>query len=212
MEDLKDTLSWSRFYSYRKEIRRLYPSVYNLRIRKKLSDVIIDEIKDGALILDVGASTKILGEKIRHKFPGIIFKTMDIDKTQPHDYYSLEEIPESFDIIILSEVIEHLDFKEGISLLKKLFNLINLGGKIIVSTPNIHHPSRYWWDPDHKTPYHYDGIGGALLAAGFGVEKMFRTYNDQVFRRLFRMYVASHLHRYLDVDFAKSIIAVAVKK
>jgi hypothetical protein len=84
MEDLKDTLSWSRFYSYRKEIRRMYPSVYNLKIRKKLSDVIIDEIKDGALIL--------------------------------------------------------------------------------------------------------------------------------VFRRLFRMYVASHLHRYLDVDFAKSIIAVAVKK
>ena len=210
--NVKEDFSWSRFYSCRKEIRKAYPSVYNLKIKKKILDVIVEELKEGNKILDVGAYNRDLNKKIIDKFPLVTYKTMDIDKAQPHNYYSLDEISESFDIIILSEVIEHLEFNEGISMLQKLFDLLNIGGKIIVSTPNIHHPNRYWWDHDHKTPYRYDEMGGLLLAAGFRIEKMFRTYNDQVFRRLFRMYVAIHLHRYLDIDFAKSIIVVAVKK
>ena len=210
LED-SDTVSWSRFYSYRIEIRNKYPSVYNLKIKKKLLDVIIAELKEGNKILDVGASSKSLGKKIISRFPSINYKTMDIDKNQPHDYYSLKEISESFDIIILSEVIEHLEFKEGISMLYNLLNLLNCGGKIIVSTPNIHHPNRYWWDPDHKTPYRYEGIGAALLSVGFRVDKIFRIYNDQFLKRFFRIYMASFLHKYLDVDFAKSIVVVAQK-
>lgn len=211
-KDLKETFSWSRFYSYRKEIRKLYPSVYKLKIKKKILDVIVEELKDGDKILDVGASNRILGEKIIAKIPSVTYKTMDIDKTQPHDYYSLEEISESFDMIILSEVIEHLEFREGILMLRRLFDLLNSGGKITISTPNIHHPNRWWWDSDHKTPYRYDEIGGTLLSVGFKVDKIFRIYNDQFFRRIFRIYVASHLHKYLDVDFAKSIVVVASKK
>ncbi len=189
----------------------MYPSVYNLKIKKKLLDIIIDELKDGAKILDVGSSNKSLGEKIILRFPSITYKTMDIDKDQHHDYYSLVDISESFDMIILAEVIEHLEFKEGISMLQKLLKTLNSGGKIIVTTPNIHHPNRYWWDPDHKTPYHYDGIGGALLSVGFRVDNIFRIYNDQFLKRCFRIYVTSHLHKYLDIDFAKSIVLVAQK-
>jgi hypothetical protein len=192
-------------------MRDQYQTVYHLKLKKKLQDVVVEEIKDGNKILDVGAYGRSLGEEIMIKFPSIIYKTMDIDKAQTHDYYSLEEISESFNMIILSEVIEHLEFREGISLLGKLFELLNRGGKIIVSTPNIHHPNRYWWDSDHKTPYRYDEIGGALLSVGFRVDKMYRIYNDQFFKKLFRIYVASYLHQYLDIDFAKSIVVVAIK-
>jgi SAM-dependent methyltransferase len=209
-EGFKKTFSWSRFYSYREEIRSVYPSVYKLKIKKKLLDLIVEELKKGNKILDVGAYNRSLGEKIINKISPITYKTMDIDKTQPHDYYSLNEISESFDMIILSEVIEHLEFNEGITLLKRLLDLLNSGGKIIISTPNLHHPNRYW-DSDHKTPYRYDEIGGALLSVGFKVDKIYRIYNDQFFRRVFRIYAASHLHRYLDVDFAKSIVVVASK-
>lgn len=211
MEDLKESLNWSRFCSHRKHVRRVYPSVYRLKIKKKILDVIVEELKDGDKILDVGASNRELSRKIIAKFPSITYKTMDIDKAQAHDYYTLEEITESFDMIILSEVIEHLEFNKGISLLRRLFELLNNEGKIIVSTPNIYHPNRYW-DPFHKTPYRYDDIGGALLSARFSLDKIYRIYNDQVFKRFFRIYLASYLHRYLDLDFAKSIILVAVKK
>lgn len=210
MEKLGDTISRSRFYSYRKKIRNIYPSVYNLEIKKKLLDIIIDELKDGAKILDVGASNKSLGEKIILRFPSITYKTMDIDKDQHYDYYSLEDISESFDMIILAEVIEYLEFKEGISMLQKLLKTLNSGGKIIVSTPNLHHPNRYW-DSDHKTPYRYDEIAALLRCVGFIVGKIFRIYNDQFLKRCFRIYVASHLHKYLDIDFAKSFVLVAQK-
>ncbi len=209
--NVKEDFSWAKFYSYRIEIRKSYPSVYDLKIKKKILDVIIEELKEGNKILDVGAYNKNLDGKIIDKFSSISYKTMDIDKAQPHDYYSLNEISESFDMIILSEVIEHLEFGEGISLLKRLLELLNNNGKIIVSTPNLHHPNRYW-DSDHKTPYRYDEIGGALLLTGYKVDKIFRTYNDQFLRRFFRVYVASHLHKYLDIDFAKSIIVVASKR
>lgn len=188
----------------------MYPSVYNLKMKKKLLDIIIDELKDGAKILDVGASNKSLGEKIILRFPSITYKTMDIDRTQPHDYYSLDEISETYDTVILSEVIEHLEFREGISLLRRLFELLHNEGKIVLSTPNVNHPNRYWVS-DHKTPYRYDEIGGVLLSVGFKVDKIFRIYNDQFLKRFFRIYVASYLHRYLDVDFAKSIVVVARK-
>ena len=211
MENLEDNLSWSTFYAYRKRARELYPSVYGLKIRKKILDIIVEALNEGAKILDVGASTRILGEKIIQRFPSASFETMDIDRTQNHDYYSLDEISESYDMIILSEVIEHLEFKKGISLLRRLQELLNKGGKIIISTPNLHHPNRYWVS-DHITPYRYDEIAAALLFVGFNINKIYRTYNDQFFRKLFRIHVASYLHEYLDVDFAKSIIVVASRK
>jgi len=46
-------------------------------------------------------------------------------------------------------------------------------------------------------------LGAVLLAAGFSLDDLYRTYNDQIVRcLLFRLYAASFLHRYLDIDFA----------
>lgn len=206
----ENTFSWSRYYAFRKEVRRAFPSVYRLKIKKKILDIIVEEIKSEDKILDVGASTQALGEKIRGNVPSVMYKTMDIDREQHHDYYSLDNITEQFDVIILSEVIEHLELYEGFSMLGQLRDLLKENGKIIVSTPNLHHPNRYWVS-DHKTPYRHDEIGGALLSVGYRVDKIYRVYNDQLFKRLFRIYVMSCLHEYLDVDFAKSIIVVASK-
>jgi len=211
-EKLEEQFSWHTFYSYRQLVSKKYPSVYGLKIRKKLYDVVSDELRDGIKILDVGANTRSLGDQIVARVPTIIYKTMDIDRAMSHDYYNLDEIHESFDIIILAEVIEHLDRKDGISMLHTLRELLNENGVIILTTPNIYHPNRFWHDSDHKTPYSYAEIGGALLSVGFAISKIYRTYNDQFFRRFFRMYVACYLHKYLDVDFASSIVVVASKK
>jgi hypothetical protein len=40
---------------------------------------------------------------------------------------------------------------------------------------------------------------------------MYRTYSDAFLRHLFRIYVMAPLHRYLGIDFAKSILIVAEK-
>lgn len=206
----KNAFSWSEFYAHRKEIRKLYPSVYKLALKKKLFDIVAAELRGKEKILDVGASTRRLGERINEKLSGVTYKTMDIDRAKEHDYYSLDEIKETFDVIVLSEVIEHISFREGIDLLKRLATLLVPGGRLIVSTPNLHHPNRYW-DSDHKTPYRYEEIAAALVSAGFNVRNIYRTYNDQYVRRFVRVYFMAWLHRYLDVDFARSVVVVAEK-
>ena len=174
MQSEKNAFSWSEFYAHRKEIRKIYPSVYKLALKKKLLDVVTGELRGGEKILDVGASTRRLGERIKKKHSAVTYKTMDIDRAKEHDYYSLDEIKEKFDVVVLSEAIEHISFQEGIDLLKRLFTLLSPGGRLIVSTPNLHHPNRYW-DSDHKTPYRYEEIAAALVSAGFNVRNIYRT-------------------------------------
>lgn len=212
MNRVENQFSWSMFYSYRIAIRQQYRSVYHLKIKKKFKDVVMEELKERDKVLDVGAYDRGMGYKIKEKYPSVEYKSMDIDKAKTHDYYNLEDISETFDLIILSEVIEHLEFRDGISMLRKLYKLLNMGGKLILSTPNLHHPNRYYCDSDHKTPYRYEGIGAALLSVGFNVDKIYRIYNDAFLKWFFRIYIASHLHKYLDIDFAKTIVIVASKR
>ena len=67
-------------------------------------------------------------EKILKKYEGVIYKSMDIDRSVPHDYYSLDEIDEQFDLIILFDVIEHLELEQGVELLSRLYELLVDGG------------------------------------------------------------------------------------
>jgi len=60
--------------------------------------------------------------------------------------------------------------------------------------------------------YCYDELGGLLLSQGFQIKTMYRTYSDAFHRYLFRIYIMAPLHRYLGIDFAKSILVVAEKK
>jgi predicted SAM-dependent methyltransferase len=150
-------------------------------------------------------------DRLKLHYPNLIYKSMDVDRARHHDYYSLEEIQESFDVIFLFEVIEHLSLQEGIQLIKKLHQLLNEGGRLVLTTPNVLNPSRYWRDATHKVAYCYDELGGLLLSQGFKIKVMYRTYNDAFHRYLFRVYVMSVLHRYLGIDFAKSILVVAEK-
>ncbi len=202
--------SWSTFSRIRKEARKAFPSVYTLPVRKKLFDVIASVHPAPASVLDVGASDRLLGDRLKKKHPALLYQTMDVDREQQHDYYDLMEIHQTYDMIIFSEVIEHLDFQEGLKTLTRLFGLLNDRGFLIVSTPNLHHPNRFW-DIDHKTPYRYDDLAALLKIVGFHVQEINRVYNASEPWRAMRLYGLSWIHRLLDVDFAKSIVVVAEK-
>jgi SAM-dependent methyltransferase len=209
---MDEGISWSKLFEYRDQIHRRYPEIWNLKILRKRFPLMLKTIKEGEKILDIGASNRNLQERLRRHFPKLIYKSMDIDREQFHDFYSLEEIQESFDVIFLFEVIEHLGLEEGVQLIKKIYNLLNEGGRLILTTPNVFNPSRFWRDATHKVAYCYDELSGLLLAQGFQIKGMYRTYSDAFHRYLFRIYVMASLHRYLGIDFAKSILVIAEKK
>ena len=96
---------------------------------------------------------------------------MDIDREQFHDYYNLEEIQESFDVVFLFEVIEHLNLEECGQLIKRGSTTYFMkAGRKILTTPNIFNPSRFWRDVTHQGALScYDELGGFLLAQGFQI-------------------------------------------
>jgi len=205
------SLSWSNIFRNRADVHKIYPDIWDLKIVRKRLPFILKYIKDGDKILDIGASSRDLEMRIKKHRPQIVYKSMDIDREQFHDFYAMEEIQESFDVIFLFEVIEHLSLEEGMRLLQRIYGLLNAGGRLILTTPNTFNPGRFWRDATHRVAYCYDELGGLLLGQDFKIKGMYRTYNDALHRYLFRVYAMSPLHRYLGIDFAKSILVVAEK-
>ncbi len=194
---------------YRKQIHKRYPAVWNLKLIKRASTLIKAWLRPGTRILDVGAGDRRLGEKVKDVCPGVVYKSMDMDRSLAHDYYSLDGIEERFDIIVLLEVVEHLEPEETVDMLKRLKELLNEEGRLIISTPNIFHPNRFWNTAAHKTFYSYEELGGLLLSQGFDVLEIYRVFNASFLKYLLRLTIFNPLHRILNVDFAKSIVAVA---
>jgi len=209
---MNERISWSKLFTYRDQIHGRYPEIWDLKILRKRFPLILENIRDGEKILDIGASNRNLEERLKRHYPNLIYKSMDVDREQVHDFYSLEEIQETFDVVFLFEVIEHLELEEGLNVLEKVYGLLHGGGRLILTTPNVFNPSRFWRDATHKVAYCYDELGGLLLAQGFQIRAMYRTYSDAFHRYLFRLYFMAPLHRYLGVDFAKSILVIAEKK
>lgn len=209
---MAEPISWSRLFDHRGQVHEKYPDIWDLKILRKRFPLMLRHIRDGEKVLDIGASNRGLMDRLRRHLPGLIYKSMDIDREQFHDFYSLEEVRERFDVILLFEVIEHLDLEEGIGLLKRSYELLAPGGRLILTTPNIFNPNRFWRDATHRVAYCYDELGGILIAQGFRIKGMYRTYSDAYHRYLFRVYIMAPLHRYLGIDFAKSILAVAEKQ
>ncbi|MGZ3568709.1 MAG: class I SAM-dependent methyltransferase [Thermodesulfobacteriota bacterium] len=205
-------ISWSRLFDYRDQIHVRYREIWDLKILRKRFPLMVKNIRNGEKILDIGASNRNLEERLKRHYPNLIYKSMDVDRKQSHDFYSIEEIRETFDVVFLFEVIEHLELGEGVQLLKRSYDLLNEGGRLILTTPNVFNPSRFWRDATHRVAYCYDELGGLLLAQGFSITDMYRTYNDVSHRYFFRVYVMAPVHRYLGIDFAKSILIVAEKK
>ena len=205
-------VSWSKLFTYRDQIHGRYREIWDLKILRKRFPLMLKNIRDGEKILDIGASNRNLEERLKRHYPNLIYKSMDVDREQVHDFYSLEEIQETFDVVFLFEVIEHLELEEGLNVLEKVYGLLHGGGRLILTTPNVFNPSRFWRDATHKVAYCYDELGGLLLAQGFQIRAMYRTYSDAFHRYLFRLYIMAPLHRYLGVDFAKSILVIAEKK
>lgn len=209
---MSEKLSWSKLFDNRRAVHNHYPDIWDLKILKKRLPLMLNIIRDGDKILDVGSSTREWEERIKKYYPHITYKNMDVDEEQSCDYRTLDEIKEKFDVIFLFEVIEHLALEEGMDMLRRIHSLLKGGGHLILTTPNVFNPSRFWRDATHKVAYCYDELGGILLGQGFRIVSMYRTYNDAFHRFFFRVHVMAPMHRYLGIDFAKSILILAQKE
>ena len=113
--------------------------------------------------------------------------------------YALPYPDDTFDAVILSEVLEHLD--DDVAALKEAYRVLKPGGVVAITVPNANYP--FWWDPinkslerlfsthiqrgplagiwaNHVRLYTRDELRSAVLAADFVIEEE-RSFTHHAF-------------------------------
>ena len=206
-----NSVHWGEQVRWREKVHQQHPEIWDLRIVRKRLPFILKYLKDGEAVLEIGAYDRELGGRIKKSYPHILYKSLDIDPSYQHDYTSLEEVKEEFDMVLLFEVIEHLDWERGREMVARIFDFLKPGGRVILTTPNIYTPGQYWKDAGHRTPYHYEELGGLFLSQRFESIELFRLFNASFLKYFMRVYLFSNIFRFLRIDFTKSILLVARK-
>jgi SAM-dependent methyltransferase len=163
-------------------------------------------------VLDFGAGDRGWEKKVRAAADRVEYRSLDEDPHTPQDYRSLDEVRGTFDLILLVEVIEHLGFAEGLSLLAKLRELLAPGGRLLLTTPNTAHPTQYWQDPTHRTAWAYDFLGAVCLELGYVDLRCFRLLNAKLPAFVATRALGWVFHRWAGFDYARTIALSAARE
>lgn len=206
---MSEEILWSKLFEYRSQIHRRYAEIWDLKIVRKRLPFILKYLRDGEAVLEIGAYDRKLGDRIKKHFPHVLYKSLDIDPSYSHDYTSIDEVKEEFNMVLLFELIEHLDRENGRKMVDKIFEILKPGGRVILTTPNIYTPGQYWKDVSHLTPYHYEELGGLFLSRRFESIDLFRYFNAPFIHYVMKVYLLFPVFRFLGIDFTKSILLLA---
>ncbi len=187
VEHYKLDAEYYDFFTYDKfmeqEHRRRYESIFNLLKVKENENIL--EIGSGAghalkhiksskyFPLDVSTHNLI---KIKSKTEKKVFPTSG-------DVFNLPFASNSFDKIILSEVLEHLD--DPPAALKEIFRVLNSGGKFLVSVPYKQiltyqiciHCNKPTPTLAHLHSFDKEKLSSMLSNAGFKIIKSYKFLN-----------------------------------
>ncbi|MHC4138733.1 MAG: class I SAM-dependent methyltransferase [Planctomycetota bacterium] len=203
--------SWSEVLRTRDIIHKRYATIWQVPVLRKRFELIRSLLFEGVRVLDVGAGAAEWGQRLQKVITNVTYKTVDIDPNRSPDYRSVQEIQQKFDLITSWEVIEHLTLEAGEDLIKECERVLSPGGKLVISTPNIFNPSRYLMDSTHRTPYSYEELGGLCLRARLEVQEIYRTFNASMVQFFLKRALIAPIHRFVGVDYTKSIIIIAKK-
>jgi SAM-dependent methyltransferase len=202
--------SWSRQYHARRAIAaRFGKSVFWLPIARRVREVLVANVADGARVLEVGAGERDMGEWLARLRRDVRYESCDPDPEGRHEYRSLAEPTGPYDCVCAFEVVEHLALDEIRDWLPRLAALLRPGGRLILSTPNTFYPPDFLRDATHRTPLCYDELGGLVDLAGLRTIQLVRIYHDPLWRKFARRYLFGWLFRLIGIDFARQIVLVA---
>ena len=199
------SFSWSELNDRRTAVRRRWGKIRRLPVIARSMRYVAGRISPGDRVIDVGAS----GGAFREKLPnGVVYRALDPDPNVRPDFRGFDEVSESFDVAVCFETIEHLPLNEAQRLVSGLFGVLEPGGRLFLTTPNVHHPWAFRSSATHLTPFPYDELGGLLEQNGFVVEAFFRCHHDAFLKGVAR-FLCRPIYRIAGIDYARSILVVA---
>ena len=204
--------SWGDLYERRKAIQRRFGRIHRLPVIRRVHQRLLADLKSGDAVLDVGAGGRRLPETLKKHGLDVQYESLDPDANRAHDYATLEEVGKTYRAVTCFEVLEHVPMENIPALLLGMARVLEPGGRLFVSTPNVYKPQEFLRDATHCTPLCYDQLAGIIEAAGLEVVAIFRANADPAVRRFVRRVLLGWLYRTLDLDYARQILVVARRR
>ncbi|MEE9129315.1 MAG: methyltransferase domain-containing protein [Phycisphaerales bacterium] len=203
-------ISWLQYARHRSAFRSRWPSIWDMKIITSFFDDAAVHVGHIESALDVGATDRVWEPTIRRLWPGVDYRSLDIDHTNVHDYYGFAEVGGQYDLVTCFEVLEHVEAKVCLELLEGCVDACRPGGYVLVSVPNIFTPGAQL-EFTHQTAFNQLDLVGLLTWVGLKVIDASRVFFGSARRRLAHQYLLAPLHRAMNVDFCRSVVALARK-
>ncbi len=203
---------WSTLHERRRALERRWPSVFDIPLARRASDLVLREARPGLRVLEAGAGDRRMKERLEAAAAGLVYRSADPDPAHPHDAPSVFAVEGPFDLVFALELIEHLSPADALAFLRRCREILAPGGRLLLGTPDVFTPGRWHRDAGHLTPFSPWELGGFVEEAGFRVESLHRAWNAPLAERLLRRILCGWLHRLTGADYAHSVVVVAARE
>jgi len=202
--------SWLQFNRHRVAIRQRWPHLFDLDIVGSFFDLFDRHGIAPTRLLDVGATDRVWEQTIRQRWPGCAYRSLDIDRTNRHDYYEFSAVDELFDAVVCFEVLEHVPQGVGLEIVRDCAAVCRPGGVVLCSVPNVTMPIHQLQFP-HISAINHRDLGALLRQQGLVVLDITRVFFGSTRRRWMHRALLGPLHRAMQIDYCQSIAALARK-
>jgi SAM-dependent methyltransferase len=203
---------WSTLHERRRALERRWPSVFDIPLARRASDLVLREARPGLRVLEAGAGDRRMKERLEAAAPGLVYRSADPDPAHPHDARDVFAVEGPFDLVFALELIEHLSPGDALAFLRRCREVLVPGGRLLLGTPDVFTPGRWHRDAGHLTPFSPWELGGFVEEAGFRVESLHRAWNAPLAERVLRRFLLGWLHRLTGADYAHSVVVAASRE
>jgi len=208
-------------YWRRKELlRRSYPGFPVRRWWETdglcdIERIYFDAVREAPSLLDVGAGDFRVMKKLQAAGYAGEYHTQDVGSEGRYTYRDLSEVNRLYGAVLCLDVIEHLDLRDGLGLVRRMLQLLAPGGALVLQTANAAYiPDPRSWDMTHVHVYNAPDLWAFLQCEGMETTGYRIVLGDRFQSPvvLARNAIVAYVKRkVLGADYANNIALVARK-
>lgn len=143
------------------------------------------------------------------------YHTQDVGAEGVHTYRDLDGVRRPYGGILCLDVLEHLPLSEGLTMVRRMIELLEPGGVLVIQTPNAAYiPDPRSWDMTHLHTYNAGDLWAFLKCEGLDAEVYRVALRDRNPGPVVsaRLAITDYVKlKILGCDFANNIAAIARK-